>query len=216
MGARLFIIGSVASKNKPQMCSAKYDDLIKAFAPKRADETFGNSVLPWRSGGDWSVANSHRPHPAGEDMSVGAVIVTDQILWCRSPGNASVICRANHSAVGCRATSNHNSCRRPWPRTRKTNSRSNVTVGIIHISIAAIASAWLRRNVFQLCDGGLRPRTTYFDTVDWATSKPSINSSPWIRDAPHNGLFRLIRWISSRRPRSILGRPARCPDFQRQ
>jgi hypothetical protein len=26
----------------------------------------------------------------------------------------------------------------------------------------------------------LRPRTMYFDTVDWATSKPSVNSSPWI------------------------------------
>jgi hypothetical protein len=34
-------------------------------------------------------------------------------------GKASVICRASHSAVGCRVTSNHNSCRRPWPRTRK-------------------------------------------------------------------------------------------------
>ena len=26
----------------------------------------------------------------------------------------------------------------------------------------------------------------YFETVDWATSNPSIKSSPWIRDAPHN------------------------------
>jgi hypothetical protein len=33
----------------------------------------------------------------------------------------------------------------------------------------------------------------YFDTVDWATSKPSINSSPWIRDAPHLGFSLLIR-----------------------
>jgi hypothetical protein len=60
MGARLIVIGSVASKNKPQMRSANYDDMIKAFAPKRADETFGNSVLPWRSEADWPVANSHR------------------------------------------------------------------------------------------------------------------------------------------------------------
>jgi hypothetical protein len=47
-----------------------------------------------------------------------------------------------------------------------------VTVGTTHISIAAIASAWLRRKVLQLWDGGLRPRTMYFDTVDWATLKP--------------------------------------------
>ena len=27
----------------------------------------------------------------------------------------------------------------------------------------------------------------YLETVDWATSKPSISSSPWIRDAPQFG-----------------------------
>jgi hypothetical protein len=51
--------------------------------------------------------------------------------------------------------------------------------------MAAIACAWFRRNVFQLCEGGVPPRTRYLETVDWATSKPSIRSSPWIRDAPH-------------------------------
>jgi hypothetical protein len=34
-----------------------------------------------------------------------------------------------------------------------------------------------RKNVFQPCDGD-PPCTMYFETVDWATSKPSINSSP--------------------------------------
>src|SRR5262249_11919017 len=33
-------------------------------------------------------------------------------------GNASVIWRANHSAVGLRVTANHSNCRRLWPRTR--------------------------------------------------------------------------------------------------
>src|SRR5215831_20644104 len=60
------------------------------------------------------------------------------------------------------------------------------------------------------------PRIMYFDTVDWATSKPSINSSPWIRDAPHLGFSLLIRRMRSRNSRSIFGRPARCRDFQRQ
>src|SRR5262249_12840254 len=43
-------------------------------------------------------------------------------------------------------------------------------------SMAAIACAWLRKNVFQPCAGD-PPRTMYFETVDWATSKPSISSS---------------------------------------
>jgi hypothetical protein len=33
----------------------------------------------------------------------------------------------------------------------------------------------------------------YFETVDWATSNPSIKSSPWIRDAPHSGFSPLTR-----------------------
>src|ERR1035437_10000203 len=56
----------------------------------------------------------------------------------------------------------------------------------------------------------------YLETVDWATSNPSISSSPWIRDAPHSRFSLLIRWMRSRRPRSILGRPALFLDFHRQ
>src|SRR4029453_11199026 len=44
----------------------------------------------------------------------------------------------------------------------------------------------------------------------------SIKSSPWIRDAPHRAFSLLIRWIRSRRPRSIFGRPTLFRDFQRQ
>src|SRR3974377_1033970 len=47
----------------------------------------------------------------------------------------------------------------------------------------------------------------YFDTVDGATSKPSINSSPWIREAPQSEFSVLMRRINSRSSRSILGRP---------
>jgi len=34
--------------------------------------------------------------------------------------------------------------------------------------MVAIACAWFRKNVFQLCDGD-PPYTMYFETVDWAT-----------------------------------------------
>src|SRR6266566_2777616 len=54
----------------------------------------------------------------------------------------------------------HSSCRRPWPRTRNANKRSKVRVGTTNRSMAAIASAWFRRNVFQLCEG-VPPRTMY-------------------------------------------------------
>src|SRR6266446_2468163 len=90
-------------------------------------------------------------------------------------------------------------------RTRKANSRSKVRVGTTHRSIAAMASAWLRRNVRQLCDGGPRRPIMYFETVDSATSNPSFSSSPWIRGAPHNGFSSLIRRMRLHSSCSILG-----------
>ncbi len=107
-------------------------------------------------------------------------------------------------------------CRRPWPTTRNANRHSNVRVGTTQRSIAAMASAWLRRNVRHVCDGGPRRRIMYLETVDSAISNPSLSSSPWMRGAPHNGFSLLIRWMSSRSSRPILGLPGRPRDFQRQ
>src|SRR4051794_10074177 len=41
-------------------------------------------------------------------------------------------------------------------------------------SIAAMAPAWVRRTVRQLCDGGLRCRMIYLETVDPAISNPEL------------------------------------------
>src|SRR5260221_6016648 len=84
-------------------------------------------------------------------------------------GRHCCTCEASHYADGLRLTENQSSCSCPWPTTRKANSRSKVRVGTRHRSIAAIASAWLRRNVRQLCDGGPRRPIMCFETVDSAT-----------------------------------------------
>jgi hypothetical protein len=62
---------------------AEYNDLIQAFAAKRADQTFSNAVLPWRPGSDRPVADAHRPDPGGEDLPVGTV--------CPAPGSPALI-----------------------------------------------------------------------------------------------------------------------------
>jgi hypothetical protein len=83
-------------------------------------------------------------------------------------------------------------------------------------SSEAMPAEWLRKKVFQPWDGGWRRRTMYRPTADSATSMPSINNSPWIRGAPHNGFARLIRRTSFRISVSIRGRPPTRRDFQRQ
>src|SRR5690348_14861238 len=91
-----------------------------------------------------------------------------------SQGKASVIWRASHSAVGLVVTPIHRRRRRPSPKMTNTNSRSNVSVGTMRKSTDAMPSAWLRRKVFHPWDGGPRRLNMYFETVDWATLKPSL------------------------------------------
>jgi hypothetical protein len=71
-----------------------------------------------------------------------------------SPNGASHFDRAN----GCEAPQGRslNFTERGYRKTgaRKANRHSNVTAGTRQRSIAAIASAWLRRNVRHVCDGG--------------------------------------------------------------
>jgi len=60
--------------------------LIQTLAAQCADQPFGTAILPRRPRRDRSVADTHRPHPRREDMSVGAVVVAHQVGWRRGPG----------------------------------------------------------------------------------------------------------------------------------
>ena len=99
----LIVIRRIGGKNSPQVRLAEDEYLIQALAAQCADQTFGTTILPRRPRRDRSIADTHRPHPRLEDVSIGAVVVAHQVGWRR----------ASHSAVGCRVTSNHNSHRRP-------------------------------------------------------------------------------------------------------
>jgi hypothetical protein len=68
-------------------------------------------------------------------------------------------------------------------RQETQTGHPNVRVGTTQRSIAVMASAWLRRNVRHVCDGGPRCLIMYLETVDSASSKPSLRSSPWMRGA---------------------------------
>ena len=67
-------------------------------------------------------------------------------------------------------------------------------------SIAAIASRWFRKNASQRLagSGSLGARFIQRETVLSERSKPSINSSPWIRGAPQVGFSSTILKINSR------------------
>ena len=81
MRAVLIVISRIRGKNSPQLRLAEDQHLIQALAPKRADQTFRNAILPWRSWRDRPVADTHGSDPGREDMPVGTIIVTQQISW---------------------------------------------------------------------------------------------------------------------------------------
>ena len=63
------------------------------------------------------------------------------------------------------------------------------------------------RNARQVSDGGLRFRTMYFSTVDFATVIPIFSSSPTILGDPQCGFAFDIRRISCRISGDTGGRP---------
>ena len=98
-------------------------------------------------------------------------------VGARSPGKASVIWHAQPLRHRCRVTAKAQGdpTPHPWPRIKKCEEllKGNRR-DYKKITGRAVPSAWLRRKVFHVCDGRPRLGTMYFETVDWATSKPSF------------------------------------------
>jgi hypothetical protein len=136
------IIDGIFRKDSPKMLRVERDQMISALAPDRPDQAFSISVLPRRAERNWPVPDAHGSHPSLERAAKCSVISLSRIryLGAVSQGNASVIWRASHSAVGFWITANPNSCRRRWPRTRNTNSCRKAIVGTTKRSIDAISS----------------------------------------------------------------------------
>jgi hypothetical protein len=152
------------------------------------------------------------PGTQGEKhFSIGADPTDDnivQVSWRRGPGKG--LGDLPRQPLGCRMPRHLEPQQLP-PTVPQYQERKQVLKGQrrhnTHID-GGNRVRMISQNVFQDCDGDFGGRVIYFETVDWATSKPSIKSSPSIRGAPQSGFSLLIRQIRSRRPRSILGRPA--------
>jgi len=50
-----------------QVPLAEYDDMIETFPSDRANQPFRMSILPWRLGRGWPVANARGAKPRGEN-----------------------------------------------------------------------------------------------------------------------------------------------------
>ena len=58
---------------------AEHNDMVKAFPPDRADQTFSIAILPWRARRRRMIANAHGSKSANKDFAIGPIAVADQI-----------------------------------------------------------------------------------------------------------------------------------------
>lgn len=211
------IIGQVGRHDLLQLPFVEHQKVIQTLAPQRADEPFHIRILPRRPG-----CNDHFLHVQGAQavphfLTVNTITVSKEILRRCLEREASRSCCATHAAVGCAVTWTWTTRRRSWHKITNTYNSRNVTVGTTQKSIAATEPTWLCRKVFQVCEGGRRPRGKYFATVETATLCPSSRSSAAIRGAPHSRFSRASRGSKARTSRGSRGRPGGPPrDFQRQ
>src|SRR6266403_3694124 len=190
--------------------------MIECLLPDRANQAFSIGVLPGRSRCRWPVAKAHRTKPPGECLAINAIAIANDIV--RSSLPAAGLPHLPSNPFGRRV------CRHPQPH----ESTSTVTQDQEPIQ----QPKGKRRHDEQVhrgdivsmiakkgppaCDGPPLLRATYFATLVWPTSMPSLSSSPWMRGAPQSGLARFMFRINLRISSGTLGLPPRCLDFQRQ
>ena len=100
VSSRVIIIGHKFRKNLPKVLFVNHNQMISALAPDRSDQAFNMSVLPGRAERGRPISDAHRSDPSFECGTECFVIIPNEVFRCRVPRNASVIWRANHSAVG--------------------------------------------------------------------------------------------------------------------
>src|SRR6266478_7466593 len=213
MCPRPVVVVDVLRQDLAKVPVADHDNVVKAFPSNRGNHPLGIRVLPRRAGRDDRLPDVQRLGLTRKSLSIDLVSVPNEIPGPSSSAHAPSSWRAVHSAVGCSVTLRCTSRRLLWVSITSTNRTRKVAVGTVKKSNAIRSGAWFFKNVRHACDGGLRGRTMYFDTVACETVRPSFNSSPWILGVPQRGLARLIRRIRSRSSVPSLGRPRRCRLF---
>src|SRR5213083_2575112 len=78
------------------------DDVVQAFAADRADQAFGEGILPGGAGGDEDLTDSHLRDSASERVTIDRVPVAEQIFRSRLIGKGvdHLTCRPRGGRVG--------------------------------------------------------------------------------------------------------------------
>jgi len=76
----LMIVREILAENSPQVSFTEHDDVVGTLSPNGSDGALAVRVLPGRMGRNRLLRNSHAVYSANEVISVGTVVVANQIL----------------------------------------------------------------------------------------------------------------------------------------
>jgi hypothetical protein len=82
---------------------AEYDEMVHALAPDRANQSFGEAVLPRRTWRYGFVTNAHRSQPARRSSAVDLIAITDQVARSLIPREClrDLACNPSHGRMRC-------------------------------------------------------------------------------------------------------------------
>src|ERR1700739_4717136 len=85
MRAGPIVIFHVTEQQVTEVALAKYNNMVKAFPSDRTDQPFSISILTRGARRRRSIADAHRSESADEDLTIGAVPVTNEIAGSQFP-----------------------------------------------------------------------------------------------------------------------------------
>src|SRR5262245_54481190 len=73
------VVREVSAKHATQVTFIEHDDEVEAFSANRADDAFGEGILPGRAGGDDGLADAQVLHSPLEVSPVDGVAIAEQV-----------------------------------------------------------------------------------------------------------------------------------------
>jgi hypothetical protein len=171
VGAGPVVVDEVPAQQATQMGFVQHHDVVETLAAEGADEPFHVGILPRRPRRRLDFVDPHRLRSPRERDPVHRIAIAQEVSRGSLPGER--LHELLGRPLGGGGVGDWTTRRRSCARTTKTNKTLNSTVGTKK-STETRFPRWLLRKVRQVCDGGLRWRTTYLETAACEISTPSF------------------------------------------
>jgi hypothetical protein len=75
----VIVKASIGLQDPAQMCLTQNDEMVRALAPDRPDQSFGKAILPRRGRRGGLVSDAHGAHSACDNAAVNPIPIADEV-----------------------------------------------------------------------------------------------------------------------------------------